>query len=139
MTNESLVFPQDNASLISQILEDCGLGENDEEAFKKIKEGKPTNGEMLAEIIKKISYKELQTKNIPSVLKEKFNLPPEKLKKMQQEIEERFFSKKEVVAAQKEMRPKIKTFNPSPEKIGNAGYIKKDVSNLPDTYQEPIE
>jgi hypothetical protein len=136
---EVVAFPENSPSIISEILEGCGLKEPAEDVFKKIRDGGMSNGGLLAEIIKKIAYDEITPKDVDLFFKESFNLPPEKIKKIEKDIEEKILSKIEKNIIEDNFVQEAENISDSFEKIDLPVSMEKDRPQEKDSYRESIE
>jgi len=120
-SNKRIIFPGNTSEIISELLDKYEINENENDFFKKIGEGQETNGRKIANLLRKIVYKEISRKDLPFKLAEKIDLSAEESISLAKDIEENILMPME---------------NVSPKNIPE---IKKDIiKKSKDIYRETI-
>ena len=150
---EKLIFPDDTPIIISNILKKYNLKESTEEFIKKYRENEPTNGEIIAEMLKNIAkrgdIKDISSQEMELILVEKLGIDPEKAKNLAQDIKTQIINlatteivnKNENKEKEKEEKEKKEKDNDkeveegkiSSPKTNQTSYSKEDI------YREPID
>jgi hypothetical protein len=132
---ERIVFPENITSVVSEVVKNYNILEKDDEATEKIIKGETTKGEKLAEIIKKTATGEILIKNLPTVLKETFNVSSEDSKKLAGEIEEKILSLAQKFSEEEETSAKLKVI----KKVQPSKIMEESASIKKDIYRESTE
>jgi len=133
---KDVVFPENITSVVYDIVKGYISLETQEEAVKKILKGEETKGGKMAEIIKKAATGEILIKNLPTVLKDSFNLSIERAKDLAKHLEEKVLVLAQIDTKNAEGKGEPKT------QVLKKSSLPKVKSSTPigkNTYQEPIE
>lgn len=142
---ERIAFPENIASVMSELMKNYGLSEKDEEILEKVMSGQPTDSERLAEIIQKAASGKIIAKNLFLELKDVFKIPEDDAKIFAEEIKN-----KVLPLAQKISDIEEESVEPLPEISLEIEQVSaKEEISLPqkkpypsgrgDIYKEPIE
>lgn len=91
-TDKEIVLPEEITSIIYNILEKYGLAESHAEILAKSSKGKEINGAIVANLIKKITDREIGFQELISSLRVEFNLTKKGAEDLARDIEERILS-----------------------------------------------
>ena len=90
--DSNIFFPENSPSIISSILEKHGLRENHEKILEKLENGELLNGEIIAQLLKKIAKNEIRDKDFIIELKNKLNISQKEAENMFNEIKKDILS-----------------------------------------------
>jgi len=69
-----IIFPDNSSNIISRVTKDAGIKEQGTELFAKLSKGQKTNGEILAQLVKKAAEQEMSFKDLVSSIKESLGI-----------------------------------------------------------------
>lgn len=142
-TKQDMVFPDNSAEIISNILKRHVLEETDRELFEKFQQKQESIGSIVASLLKKVAIQELPQKNIPLILKEKLKITAKKAQDLSKDLETQILSKvrpreRDITRALKNKTAKAEQTKKQVEKQPEAPPEKKKIP-AKDTYRETFE
>lgn len=90
--NNSLIFPENNASIIRGILKKYKLQESNKEILEKWRGGKKDFGTILADLIIKTSRENLSSLRLTTLIQEELSINNEKAKKINEDLNKEILS-----------------------------------------------
>lgn len=81
-----LIFPENSASIIANILKKYGLKESNKEILEKWKGGQKSSGAILTDLLIKMTKSNLSTPNLIDLIKKELNIPPQKAKAIMEDL-----------------------------------------------------
>lgn len=134
----SLIFPENSALIIKNILEKYNLQESNKELLEKWKNGKKGRGEILAGLVIKITETSLSIPELIDLAKKELNITTQKAQKIIEDLNEEILVPT-IKISEKILSEKEPSSQGEPQKI----LIKETPENLKpkrkDSYREPVE
>lgn len=90
--NQVVVFSEDTAPVISEILRKYDLEETDDETFEKLEKGIPLRGEVILNITEEITLGTTSTQELTSSLQKNLNIPKEIAEKLTEDIKRKLIA-----------------------------------------------
>jgi len=88
-SNKRIIFPGHTSEIISELLDKYKINEDDDQFLKKMEEEQETNGRKIANLLRKIVYKEIFRKDLPIKLAEELCLSAPEAIALAKDIEEK--------------------------------------------------
>lgn len=146
---QKIVFPKDITDTLYQILEKHGLGEDPEELFTAIEQGKKLKSQTASELAVKRAKQEISAKDLVVELKTNFGLTQKKAASLAKELEEKVVStakKEEIVETSTASAAEIPAGEKLPPGLKKEAAAEtgpeepeKEEEKKPDVYREPVE
>jgi len=134
----SLIFPENSALIIKSILEKYNLLEPNKELLEKWKKNKKGRGEILADLVIKMTETDLSVSDLTNLTKKELDIDTQKAQKIIEDLNEKI-----IIPAIQISEKALSEKEPSPREEPKIGPEKKAPENLrpktKDSYRESIE